>query len=374
MFNVDGTLTIGFAYPQMYMGEDYNSAQSPYWAMKSFVAVGLGAANQFWSAEEKPLPVADPNLAVSIVPVMQIVCSSENHHFLLSSGQFCPWPLKATEAKYGKFAYSSHFSFSVPTGTLIQQIAPDSTLALSKDEGDTWRVPWKVQDYRFETAWLRRGCQILEEIPTLRNIWKPWKDANIEVQTILIAPSKRWPDWYLRVHRITNSGISDITIQSVQGGFAIQGREDKLGGVLRSCKKNEGGADLLTGKSPAFPECTEEGSTSALICSNAGSSGIKSLISTNAQEVKAEVLKPDANTNLIWQRTLIPTITSTVRLSPDLSTDLVTAVFAVARRDGFEVEYGEIPIGKRWEDIPQFSHPTKDKVPSSDFIAFSNDL
>jgi len=69
---------------------------------------------------------------------MQIVCDSGSHHFLLSSGQFCPWPLKATEAKYGKFAYSSHFGFSVPTGPLIQQMAPDSTLALSLNEGESW--------------------------------------------------------------------------------------------------------------------------------------------------------------------------------------------------------------------------------------------
>jgi hypothetical protein len=133
MFNVDGTLTIGFAYPNMYMSEDYNSPQSPYWALKSFLSLGLPDHHPFWTAQEKPLPRADELSVVSVRPPMHIVCSTKNHHFLLSMGQFCPWPLKATEAKYGKFAYSSHFGFSVPTGTLIQQMAPDNTLALSKD-------------------------------------------------------------------------------------------------------------------------------------------------------------------------------------------------------------------------------------------------
>ncbi|KAJ4359449.1 uncharacterized protein N0V89_000002 [Didymosphaeria variabile] len=300
VFNIDGTLTIGFTYPQMYMSEDYNSPQSPYWALKSFVALGLPPGHPFWTAEEKSLPVAELELSTPIKPAMQIVCHSENHHFLLSSGQFCPWPLKATEAKYGKFAYSSQFGFSVPTGSLIQQIAPDNTLALSKDDGDTWRVPWKVHDYRFDNAWLRRGCQIMEEIPALRNTWRPWKDADIQVKTTLIAPS-------------------------------------------------------------------------ALICSNAGSSGIRSLISTNCQQSKGEVLKPDSNTDLMWQRTLIPTTISTTTIQPSSSMDFVTAVFAVARRTGLENEYSEVALGEKWRDVPQISHPTKDKAPSSDFIACPQD-
>lgn len=374
IFNVDGTLTIGFAYPQMYMSEDYNSPQSPYWAMKSFVALGLGAGHPFWKVEEMPLPAADLNSTAQIAPAMHIICHSKNHHFLLSTGQFCPWPLKATEAKYGKFAYSSHFGFSVPTGSLIQQIAPDSTLALSKDDGDTWRVPFKVQDYRFDTAWLRRGCEILETIPALRSSWRPWQDANVEVRTILIAPCKRWPDWYFRVHAIVNLGNSEIEIRTVQGGFAIQGREDKLGGVLPSHNQELSAPEFLKSNGSAFPEGTQETSAGALVCSNAGSTGIRSLISTLSHQSKAEVLKPDSNTNLMWQRTLIPTITGITKIPPGSSTDLVTAVFAVARRNGFENEYSQGHVAEKWQDIPELSHPTKDKVPSSDFIAFSQDL
>jgi hypothetical protein len=373
MFNSDGTLTIGFAYPQMYMSEDYNSPQSPYWAMKSFVALGLGSEHPFWRTKEQPLPTAESKLSTVILPPMQIVCYSGNHHFLLSSCQFCPWPLKATEAKYGKFAYSSHFGFSVPTGSLIQQIAPDSTLALSKDDGDTWRVPWKCQDYRFDTAWLRRGCRILEEIPTLRSVWRPWKDADIEVNTTLVAPCQRWADWHLRVHEIKNLGSVEVTIRTVQGGFAIQGRESGVGGVLTSHKEDTGAAGFPESSEWGFPEGTQETSTGALICSNAGASGIRSLISTNFQQSKGEVLKPDSNTNLIWQRTLIPTFIGTTTIPPGSSTDLVTAVLAVTRRSGFETEYSKVSMEERWEDVPEISHPTKDKAPSSDFLAFPND-
>lgn len=71
---------------------------------KSFVALGLPSSHEFWKSEEKPLPVTPTDLSAVVKPPLQIVCNTGNHHFLLSSGQFCPWPLKATEAKYGKFA------------------------------------------------------------------------------------------------------------------------------------------------------------------------------------------------------------------------------------------------------------------------------
>ncbi|KAF1977548.1 hypothetical protein BU23DRAFT_660042 [Bimuria novae-zelandiae CBS 107.79] len=378
LFNVDGTLTIGFAYPNMYMSEDYNSPQSPYWAMKSFVALGLSPEHPFWSAVEKPLPVEDIKISMPIRPPMQIVCHTKNHHFLLSSGQFCPWPLKATEAKYGKFTYSSHFGFSVPTGTLIQQLAPDSTLALSKDDEESFRVPWKVQDFRFGAAWLRRGGQILEEIPTLRNTWRPWKDANVEVATLLIAPCQRWRDWHIRVHQFKNLGNSEITISMVQGGFAIQGREDRLGGTLPSYKgassKDHDNIFLERGES-AFPEGTQETGISALICSNAGSSGIRMMSSSSSffQQSKGEVLKPDSNTNLIWQRTLIPTLKSTATLREGTTGQVVSAVYAVGRNLGFEDEYKGISVEEGWKDAPLIAHSDLVEFPTAEFILLARE-
>jgi hypothetical protein len=176
MFNVDGTLTIGYTYPNMYMSEDYNSPQSPYWAMKSFVALGLPKSHPFWTAKEGPCPDGDRGYTTLIKPPMHILCDTGFHHFLLSGGQFCPWPLKATEAKYGKFAYSSHFGFSVPTGSSVRaQVAPDSTLALSKDGGDTWRLPWKTLQYEHGVAFLMATDrdEAIESIPTLTTVWRP---------------------------------------------------------------------------------------------------------------------------------------------------------------------------------------------------------
>jgi len=358
MFNVDGTLTIGFAYPNMYMSEDYNSPQSVYWALKSFLALGLPETHPFWTAEEKPLPRTLKDLAVPVKPPMQVLCNTGSHHFLLSAGQFCPWPLKATEAKYGKFAYSSHFGFSVPTGPLIQQIAPDSTLALSRDGGDTWRVPWKVSGHHFGAVQLWRKGDVVESIPTLSSTWKPWKDADIEVDTILISPCTRWPDWYVRVHTVRNKESSNIGILAVQGGFAIQGRGAKHGEVLPAFTDI---SSLSTSVSQTFPEATLTTHDGVIVCSDAGASGIRFIdgpakTSSVTIETRAEILKPDANTNLIWQRTLIPTLNLEATAGSS-NVVFASAVFAVSRTSDREARYAELDIEKLWCDVPVIAAP-----------------
>ncbi|KAF2874276.1 hypothetical protein BDV95DRAFT_539585 [Massariosphaeria phaeospora] len=370
IFNIDGTLTIGFTYPNMYMSEDYNSPQSPYWAMKSFIALGLPAGHPFWTAEEKPLPLIQTEISKPLLSSMQIICNTPTHHFLLSSGQFCPWPLKATEAKYGKFAYSSHFSFSVPTGPLLAQTAPDSTLALSKDEGDTWRVPWKVHYLdAFSTALLvaDNDGKVLETIPTLTTNWKPWRDVAIEVSTTLVAPCSRWPDWHVRLHRLRNRGDRNApNILAVQGGFAIQGRKDLAGEALPDFDADEHGF-FSPPETGSFIEGTLLTPTGALICSNAGASGIRPLeidIGQGKRDTTSpKILKPDANTNLMWQRTLIPTVDLEMEaLAPGTEMVFASAVFAIARTRGTVKGYTEVDIRRRWGDLPVLSETGKEGV------------
>lgn len=341
------------------MCEDYNSPQSVYWALKSFLGLGLPNDHAFWTAEEKPLP-RDDTLAIRIEPPMHIVCNTGNHQYLLSSGQFCPWPLKATEAKYGKSAYSSHFGFSVPTGPLIQQMAPDSTIAISKDSGDTWRVPWKVAfRQEREGAVFTKNAEAVEIIPTLHSHWRPWKDAEVEVRTILVAPCSRWPDWYLRFTEVSNKGTTPVSLNISEGGFAIQGRGSSKGEILPNIAESTA-IKAIDGLS--FAEGTLEAADGALVCSDAGASGIRSvMLPTSAGSGRSpgkisttgQVLKPDANTNLIWQRTLIPTIRSETRvLHPGDNSQLVSAVFAVARTSDRTDQYDALDLQKLWEDVP----------------------
>ncbi|KAK0118395.1 hypothetical protein ONS95_012684 [Cadophora gregata] len=354
IFYADGTLNIGFCYPNMYMSEDYNSPQSPYWCMKTFCMLALPASHEFWKIKEEPLPSSTAKGGIEVALLeqpQQILVDSGNHHFLLSSGQYCAWPLKATEAKYAKFAYSSSFGFSVPTGPLIQQISLDSTLALSEDGGESWRVRWKSEQTRIESVdflGLSKGQN--EKIPVLLSRWKSSRASGLQVKTTLIPPTRRWPDWHIRVHEIVVKKSSEVGVLTVEGGFAIYGRKRKDGLALLP----------LNWQTDNIPpnEISSEGIndsvSSALVVSSAGASGIRNLAYSSTAgklEINGEVLKPDANTNLMVSRTLIPTLKASImpeEAGTEFLIKLVTAVFAVGAG---KLDAGE--IHRRWEDAPK---------------------
>ncbi|KAL3422776.1 hypothetical protein PVAG01_06932 [Phlyctema vagabunda] len=324
IFYQDGTLTIGFCYPNMYMSEDYNSPQSPYWCLKTLCVISLPEEHEFWTCEELPYPQAlnrDPIIGVLENP-SQILIHSPYHHFLLSSGQFCPWPLKATEAKYCKFAYSSSFGFSIPTGELIQQKAPDNALHISNDAGESWKCRWKSKKPIWASADLYGRGEIEERLTTVISQWTPGSSIPLNVQTTLIPPSKHWPDWHVRIHRIRSSAQLN-KVSFVEGGFAISGR-NKLG-LAVPFKDLASNKDQV--KADSSLECQFEETEASIICSESGMSGIAQL---HPGQGKGIILKPDANTNLMCPRTLIPTLQQSHDLQNEQELVFVVGVFAVS--------------------------------------------
>jgi hypothetical protein len=360
IFNVDGTFNIGYAYPNMYMCEDYNSPQSPYWCLKTLISISLPEDHEFWTCEELPhlfaasisttAPGVKPNslFVVGLNEPKQILVSSPSHHYLLSLGQFCPWPIKASEAKYCKFAYSSTFGFSVPTGPLIQQMAPDNTLAISEDEGDTWRLMWKTANPQLGTVRCHTSDGSSEEIPKLSATWSPGKKSPLAVETTIIAPTKMWPDWHIRLHTIKRREDSRATlheINTVEGGFAVPCRcEDGTAlPILTPSSFEDNHGNIING--------VLDDETSSLILSPAGVSGIVQLgTSTSSTSVQGEALKPDSNTNLMFQRSVIPTVKQKYLFEEHEKEILsVVAVFAISRR---HVSFSAKEIWELWKDRP----------------------
>ncbi len=259
IFNADGTLSIGYTYPNLNMAEQYNAPGSPYWAMKFFLPLALPETHPFWQAAEEPLP--DLPLVQPQPHAYMIFCRdrASRHVVALTSGQHEPWIRHAGE-KYAKFAYSTAFGFSVSGGRRgLTQAAADSMLALS-DDGETYRVRERPVSADFEQG-------------ALHSLWRPI--PGVEVETWLI-PS---PPWHIRIHRLH----TDKPLWSAEGGFALDRTGDDP--VARAgFEQAEDGLALAT-----YP---------------AGGSGLRDL----SGQRNGRILRVDPNTNLLAPRTVLPTL------------------------------------------------------------------
>lgn len=329
----------------MYLSEDYNSPQSVYWALKSLIPLALPKDHAFWTSPETPYPEIT-NVVKLIPQPAQILCNSPRHHFMLSPGQFVAWPMKASQAKYCKFAYSSAFGFSVPTGPLIQQSAPDNMLALSRDGGATWAVKWKCSIVQYIKASVNG-----DTVPAASVVWRPWADAGVMVETTLIPPTSRWPDWHTRIHRIRmKSGLGLNSLHLVEGGFAISR-------VPREPKDRV--LPLLSDDSSPMDPGTEGIYTleaKALVLSEAGASGVVGTATRSGSKsliVEHEAMKPDSNTNITAQRSLIPTVRCEVfDIEKEEEVVLLTNVFAA--------QGAQEGLRERWLDVPRVQDPEGD--------------
>ena len=331
------------------MSEDYNSPQSPYWCMKTLIALALADEDDFWTAEEVRYPAFETPVEVVTAP-QQIICNhpKSNHHFLLSPGQFAEAHIKAKEAKYCKFAYSSAFAFSVPTGPAIHQLAPDNQLYLSRDAAETWKTKGSCEAVRFGIVTLRLGLDMEETAQTALVRWYPWRDSSASVVTRLVPPTNRWPDWHVRVHRIRC--LQDLpSLQIVEGGFALHGRKKADGRLLSEVQLSD---DAFPGHFEGI--VSEDRST--LVCSSDGASGVvfDAVSSALQLRISSQALKPDPNTNLVCQRTLIPTGCLDIPgpIPAGLEIILITSVFAVSSHANNGLHEDTATLKQRWLDRP----------------------
>lgn len=258
IFSSDGILTIGYAYPNLIMAENYNGPGSPYWALKTFLPLALDEQHPFWQAEEAELPALQDK-SVQPHPHMIICRQDQGKHVLAyTSGQYASFEPAHNGAKYEKFVYSNLFGFSVPKCDYgLEQGAYDSMLALS-EEDNIYRVRRTCVEYRVEDNFIYSK-------------WSPWRD--VEVQTWII-PLRTW---HVRIHRIN----SERTLDAAEGGFAIA-REQGL---------NTQGTSKIQ-------------DYAAMIRHPWGTSGILNLMG----ERTAVIIKADPNTNVLARRTMIPTL------------------------------------------------------------------
>lgn len=231
---------------------------------------------------------------------------------LLSSGQACGYPMKGTHAKYGSFAYSSAFGYSVPPGLFsLEQYALASQLGLSDDGGEYWKARRLSEYAAVET----RGDK-----PVLVSIWKPFSDVSIK--TILVPPENSTPNWHLRIHRIE----SGREVMTADGSFAIcnENTSDRRYLDLYDEEKCEGTSPKIIGNYDLkTPIGWASGRLGAFAVSK-GAVGIKALEPMDGRQ--AMLVNADPNSNLVESRTTIPTLQHTIRAGETVW--YVTAIYA----------------------------------------------
>ncbi|KAH9998568.1 hypothetical protein F4779DRAFT_631378 [Xylariaceae sp. FL0662B] len=299
IWSPSGTLTIGYSYPNMYMAENYNSPGSPYWACLAFICLAVPPEHPFWTSEEQ--------LHVDVIPKIKelkqpghITSYLGGHCMLLSSGQACSYPMKGTHAKYGAFAYSSAYGYSVPPGLFtLEQYALASQLGLSDDGGEFWKTRRKSE---------YAGLEHRDGKPVLVSIWKPYPDVT--VRTTLIPPEPSTPNWHLRAHRIE----AGREVMTADGSFAICNERsgDRRYLDLYDAAKHEGTFPKIIGNYDLnTPEGWAAGDQGAFAVSK-GAVGIRALEGPSVGR-SAMLVNADPNSNLVESRTVIPTLQHTVK-------------------------------------------------------------
>ncbi|MNC12992.1 hypothetical protein D3C75_607230 [compost metagenome] len=259
IFDGNGVLTIGYAYPNLVMAENYNAPGSPYWALKTFLPLAFSEEHPFWKEAELPLPEIPAVTVQQPAHLVIVRDAGANHVAAFNSGHLYSNEHTHTSAKYEKFVYSTGFGFSVPRAEWgLSQGAFDSMLALSEGGDNLYRVR-------------RRNLESEITDNVLRSVWKPW--ADVEVTSWIIAGLP----WHIRIHRIGTGRELD----AAEGGFALgleTEREEKAG------------------------------KTGTVVSTAWGTSGVQGLLGYR----KAELIWPNANTNLLRPRTVLPTLTASL--------------------------------------------------------------
>lgn len=240
---------------------------------------------------------------------------------LLSSGQACSYPMKGTHAKYGAFAYSSAYGYSVPPGLFtLEQYALASQLGLSDDGGEFWKTRRKSEYAGLED---RAG-----QGPVLVSVWRPFPD--VRVRTVLVPPREAAPNWHLRAHRID----AGRDVMTADGAFAICNQRAADGRYLDpyDAARGEGTSPKIIGNYDlATPEGWTTGREGAFAVSK-GAVGIRALEDDKKMQRSAMLVNADPNSNLVESRTVIPTLQHTIRKGD--SVWYVSAIYAKPSGEG----------------------------------------
>jgi hypothetical protein len=200
----DGVLSIGWTFNNPWMRESYNSAGSPYWAMKAFLCLALPEAHPFWQAEEEPLA---PRASDQGAPGMRLVRDA-SQVVALSGGHGAVGAFDQGAAKYARLAYSSRFGPTLELASWGHAFPGDSALTFA-EPGRPARLVREIRAHE-----VREGL-----------VYCHWSAGEgIEVHSVLAGGAPG----HVRVHRVVcdrplacqESGFASGAFEALTSGFA----------------------------------------------------------------------------------------------------------------------------------------------------------
>jgi hypothetical protein len=247
----EGRLTVGYAYPNDALVEQYLTAGSPWWATKIFCGLLAGPGHPFWTEDAaEPGPGVTPHAAARAVHVRD----RGGNVTRLNGQAWHPWARGGQEA-YAKFAYSSLAAFSHATpGPGLEFAVPDGALVFSEDGRH-----WMGREDSDEGA--------VGDDGTVRVVWKPWPDVTVTTEL-----SAELDGIHRRVHTVETAR----PLLAAEGGWCLP-RDDSEHGTA------DHAAWLASG-------------------------GLRSAIEGLGDWRSAEVIEPMQGTHLYWPRTMLPVV------------------------------------------------------------------
>lgn len=193
----DGVLSIGWGYPNLLMSETYNGPGSPYWALKAFLPLALEANHPFWATPEDESAGTAPR-QVAQAPAVAYVSRDDQQAQMLNGGRGV-WFMRHGPAKYGKFAYSSAFGFSLD---------PDDPLFTLQRSGDSMLFLISADGV------VRGRSSVVESGVDGDVVWSRWQPfTDVTVTTVLCGQTP----WHARIHRI----VTGRALDTYEAGFAV---------------------------------------------------------------------------------------------------------------------------------------------------------
>ena len=307
ILDAQGRLSVGYAWPNYLMSEEYNSPGSPYWAFKAFLPLALPQSHPFWQAKEAEL--AEPERPVLVRGAAMLIQHQEGDVVALPAGPG-RLDMRNSADKYGKFAYSSRFGLSVEADRWVEMgFFGDNILAVSSDGRD------------YHGRGQRSAARIGEN--WIETSWSP--EAGIEIMTLQGFVR----GFELRIHRIT----SEHDLATLESGHAVPSR-------CGSRERRRSGKDA-----PSLGAHSIGAHGIAIILDDGHASAIAGLAGAREPELRDAA----PNTNLVFPHSVVPMLAG--RIAAGAERLLITAVrarFSAAA----DVREGKIWEGKIWEGLP----------------------